>query len=427
MSKCYDHCIIISRYNENIDWVYKLVKKETWIQNILIVNKGDKLPFIKNFPQINIINTKNIGREGETYLTYIIENYNNLPDKLWFVQANPFDHSPDYINLLSKKTTQLYIKNKFQTLSWRYNEIIPPNFESDQRFFINKNRVVQYFIDSRTQQTVEHHQFYDVLHEVKVKELKKITPMPYGNYLHYMCGHSSIKTPKQIIPYCWSAIFFVRKEGILLNKKSSYESLRQLLLSSNLQGGYQGFVLERLWNYLFTHNSYNSVDDLKKITWNYSDICGCWNKNYNFISLFSKSYLIHPDLNPPSYSDDSDMIYYNILTKTFDIRKGVYYQFDASAIIPCLNIQTAKTIISFNMDIENNKFDPFLSIGNMLNNIIKPQNKQVQFDEKSKLYEFIDNFKLPKKSNILKKEIMLDKIGALHLKNNSSFDYSDED
>ena len=92
-----------------------------------------------------------------------------------------------------------------------------------------------------------------------VKKLKEITPKPYGNYLHFMCGSSGIPIPQTIIPYCWSAIFYIKNTSVYYNPRESYIKLRNILLSSDLQGGYQGFVLERLWYYIFTHKSYNSL------------------------------------------------------------------------------------------------------------------------------------------------------------------------
>ena len=76
--------IICSRFNEDIRWILP------FIQNTIIVNKGnDDLHYI---PQEHIIKYLNEGREGGTYLKYIIDNYENLPDYILFIQGNPFDH-----------------------------------------------------------------------------------------------------------------------------------------------------------------------------------------------------------------------------------------------------------------------------------------------------------------------------------------------
>lgn len=86
--------IVVSRYNENIDWTKQF-------KNVVIYNKGQKL----NIP--NEILLENVGREGHTYYKYIYDNYENLNDYIVFLQGNPFDHSPSIIENLNK-----YIKNK---------------------------------------------------------------------------------------------------------------------------------------------------------------------------------------------------------------------------------------------------------------------------------------------------------------------------
>ncbi len=75
--------IVISRYKENINWVNKI----PW--PYIIYNKGQAIKTNNK----NIIESKNIGREAETYLKYIISNYNNLSNFTVFLQGNPFDHS----------------------------------------------------------------------------------------------------------------------------------------------------------------------------------------------------------------------------------------------------------------------------------------------------------------------------------------------
>lgn len=76
--------MVVARYNENMDWLKDL----PW--DYIVFNKGeDDLPsWIKN--QVRL---PNIGREAHTYLTYIIDNYDNLPDYTICVQGNPFEHT----------------------------------------------------------------------------------------------------------------------------------------------------------------------------------------------------------------------------------------------------------------------------------------------------------------------------------------------
>jgi hypothetical protein len=88
-------CIVIARYDENVEWTKQL-------SNVIIYNKGIKLD-----NGYNEVFLDNVGREGHTYYKYICDNYENLADYTIFLQGRPFDHSP---NIIPNLTT--YINNK---------------------------------------------------------------------------------------------------------------------------------------------------------------------------------------------------------------------------------------------------------------------------------------------------------------------------
>lgn len=71
-----DTLVVISRYEENIDWVYKL-------KHPYIIYDKSANPLKISIPR------PNIGREAETLLYYIITNYNILPNKTIFLQGDP--------------------------------------------------------------------------------------------------------------------------------------------------------------------------------------------------------------------------------------------------------------------------------------------------------------------------------------------------
>jgi hypothetical protein len=71
--------VVISKYNENVEWVKKLKHSH------VIYDKSSN-------PVAGSIPLKNVGREAETFLYHIISNYNNLDDVTVFLQANPFEH-----------------------------------------------------------------------------------------------------------------------------------------------------------------------------------------------------------------------------------------------------------------------------------------------------------------------------------------------
>ena len=84
--------VVVARYNENIEWL-----KMFDYRSVVVYNKGKMLP---EYP-FEIISVENTGLESSTYLRYIIDNYNNLPDVVFFTQGQINDHvnsmSRDYI------------------------------------------------------------------------------------------------------------------------------------------------------------------------------------------------------------------------------------------------------------------------------------------------------------------------------------------
>ena len=75
--------IVVAVHNEDIKWLlpYKDI--------VIIYNKGEYNYLLNNF---NIINLKNYGRESHTYLYHIINNYENLTEKIIFFQGKIDDH-----------------------------------------------------------------------------------------------------------------------------------------------------------------------------------------------------------------------------------------------------------------------------------------------------------------------------------------------
>lgn len=82
--------IVISRYQENLEWLDYI--KIPYI----IYNKGPEVEGVINIP--------NVGRESETMLRYIIENYENIPENVTFLQGDPFPHSHNIINQVNDYT-----------------------------------------------------------------------------------------------------------------------------------------------------------------------------------------------------------------------------------------------------------------------------------------------------------------------------------
>jgi hypothetical protein len=86
---------VIARYNEPVDWI------ENIGLDYIIYNKGNKIDS-NHIDFERIVHVPNEGREGETYLRYITENYEEIPDLVVFLQGNPFDHFPRLFEVLKE-------------------------------------------------------------------------------------------------------------------------------------------------------------------------------------------------------------------------------------------------------------------------------------------------------------------------------------
>jgi len=99
-------CIVVARYNEDLEWTKQFL-------NVIIYNKGTQL----NSNDFNQILLNNVGREGHTYYKHIYDNYDNLAEYTFFLQGNPFDHSPNIISNLNKYINNTDLSIDFEFLS----------------------------------------------------------------------------------------------------------------------------------------------------------------------------------------------------------------------------------------------------------------------------------------------------------------------
>lgn len=98
--------LVINRFNESVDWI-----KEYEDIKIIIYNKGSELKI--NQKNVSVIDKENLGRESETYLYHVIENYSTLSDLTIFTQAYPFDNIPSFFEFLNSDLSKKEYNNHF--------------------------------------------------------------------------------------------------------------------------------------------------------------------------------------------------------------------------------------------------------------------------------------------------------------------------
>lgn len=241
--------LVIARYNENLNWIDKVPKDI----KITIYNKG------KNDIPYNYIKLPNEGRESNTYLHHITYNYYNLSDRIIFVQGYPFDHSPNFIELLKKKN----IFKEIQGLTNLMN--FPDNLKKASKNALNTklNDLLLYteYVNNNFDPCYPTYWYNGSFEKVinKIKETHKVE-----NVLKYFKKKLKLKNIdlNYLIPVNYSANFSVDKKLIKKNSLEFYENMNKILLKTKEYD--LGFIIERLWLSIFNYQKYNK--NYKKLT-----------------------------------------------------------------------------------------------------------------------------------------------------------------
>lgn len=189
--------IVVARYNEDLNWL------SNYNHLIKVYDKG-------NIYNHNSIKLDNIGREGHTFLYYIINNWENLPSLIFFVQGNISDHDVYPINFY------LFPKNHL-TINLSCNRT---NFQDFWGHLIaNKS----HYFDLQSSKFT-YREWWDMF-------VRK--PKPSRENFKWSPG----------------GIFSVSKDLIGQNSKEYYQNL--LLSLGNKNNPEEGHYLERSWYYIF--------------------------------------------------------------------------------------------------------------------------------------------------------------------------------
>jgi hypothetical protein len=187
--------VVVARYKEDVDWLLPLQ------DSVVLFNKSDQVPPMP-YRQL-----PNIGRESHTYLTYILENYDNLPEVVVFTQANVSDH---------------LMGNHHQKLIKLANE-------------------------ARVHGVSQNHGVWKQPYGWRIASYKgQLTraEKPFGKWFEENVHHT-FAFPQIVY---WGAIFAVRRDRILGRPRSYYENLLKFFQVLNPE---EGHYMERSWYYVF--------------------------------------------------------------------------------------------------------------------------------------------------------------------------------
>jgi|GEM_PF-1773135 len=214
--------VVIVRYKENAETLAHMISVELPNVKVTVYNKGGgdlNLP-----PNCVVINIDNVGYLGGIYLYHIIMNYNDLANRVLFLQAESHYHEM-FPRLLS------YIENLNSTCKEIVGKCLPTTLIKESQSLENTD--------------FSHGRYSKVT-------LKNYNLIEFANKL---IGQYQ---PEQNISVCWGAQFAVDLEKIKYHDIIYYivifETMNSLL-------PIEDFFLERLWDLIFEKYSLN-LDDL---------------------------------------------------------------------------------------------------------------------------------------------------------------------
>lgn len=231
--------LVIARFQENLNWI---LKTPATLQ-IVVINKGNPVAIDRG--NLTVHDTANLGREAESYVRHIIQNYQNLPDRVIFTQGDPFEHSPLFLDLLQDYSAW----HDFQPLSLQFKDYLPPQHirkeylktAVDRRIWVDRTIAITlntvYYDDS------DFHFFSN--HYRQVNRLSDGTNLVE----HFLKSNGFYVSEDSLneVNFCFGAIFSVSGEMIKMHCLDSYlKLLGKFRIDESLP-----YIVERCWMALF--------------------------------------------------------------------------------------------------------------------------------------------------------------------------------
>jgi len=218
--------LMVSNYNADISWILD------YTDNYIIYDRSDTDEWIKPFDQSKVIKVPNIGWDIYDKFTYIIDNYNNLPESMIMTKGNIFKY------ITKEEFDNLCNKEKFTPLFNRHlKTYMPICFYSEDGMYNEKNNS-WYLNTYTTKYFSSYNQFIKCF---GIEKHKYIKFAPGSNYI-------------------------VTKKDIHKHPKSFYEKLRRCVDYTTLPG--EATIIERFMYIMWTCNKKLTADMLQLKTKN---------------------------------------------------------------------------------------------------------------------------------------------------------------
>lgn len=220
--------VVVSHYNEDLNWVNNLLNCNVHIYSKTLESHKNiiKQPF-------------NLGNEASSYLEYIIDNYDCIPDWVYFCHGHNDAYHQNYTNeFIINNVDSSKIKSGYLNINNYYNKIDDIKTETLLRFeSTGDNKPYKIILDA------------------------------YNEFLY-----KYIQLPESFNSYA-CAQFFVNSELIKSNSLEFYKESLDWFYSykaDNLDkrwhadtNVYSSRLFEWIWHYIFTKNCNENIVDIK--------------------------------------------------------------------------------------------------------------------------------------------------------------------
>ena len=208
---------MVAHYSENLAWLKNV------IAHCKIYSKGGP----KNTPEFQFEELDNNGREGQTYLYYICNHYDELKDIIIFTQGKAFDHTG---------MTALEMMEK--ALGTKVNQVTTFGTQRDLELFDLWDGIPWKDYPCWRKWLGDNLEF-----------VGKKAPKTPAQYFKDFFDHYGHDGPPMSVGFQPGAIFAVRRETIHRHSKETYQKMLTDLFEGEMKHNdpETGHYLERLW------------------------------------------------------------------------------------------------------------------------------------------------------------------------------------
>lgn len=232
--RLYDNSLIIvsAHFKENLDWLKKVPYK------VIVCDKpgADPMNFEKDSScSIDV----NIGREVSSFLKYIIENYDNLPNRIAFIHGHEEAWHQSYPGGILKAIKDAKPELDFVNLNV-YFQMNVENKESPDSVNTKNGDNAEY-----NQQPV----VFAEMERIWSDLIEPIVKYPLPKYIRFMC----------------CAQFIVTKKALYRIKRDEYKKLYEYVMSGDgtpHNDWLRGVIIEYIWHTMFTGVNNDICDGL---------------------------------------------------------------------------------------------------------------------------------------------------------------------